>query len=120
VCSAEPDTEVGGRRRAAGYEVYVRDLCFGLTSGGGTAEKRFARSANNPPFVMRLRRMGHPALWRHCRDGASRCCCCVSQLQSHAPLVRFAKAPVPPPLQTQADGFAAEQEDGVATLQSAQ
>ena len=29
-------------------------------------------------------------------------------------------APLPPPLQTQADGFAAEQDDGVATLQSAQ
>jgi hypothetical protein len=46
--------------------------------------------------------------------------CCVAQLQNHAPLVRFAKAPVPPPLQTQAEGFAAEHEDGVATLQSAQ
>ena len=45
---------------------------------------------------------------------------CGAQLQSHAPLVRFAKAPVPPLLQTQADGFAAEQDDGVSTLQSAQ
>jgi hypothetical protein len=35
-------------------------------------------------------------------------------------LERFAKAPVPSLLQTQADGFAAEQEDGVASLQSAQ
>jgi hypothetical protein len=24
-------------------------------------EKRFARSANNPPFAIKLRRMGHPA-----------------------------------------------------------
>jgi hypothetical protein len=34
--------------------------------------------------------------------------------------MRLAKDPVPPLLQTQADGFAAEQDDGVATLQSAQ
>ena len=46
--------------------------------------------------------------------------CWVAQLQSHAPLVRLAKAPVPPLVQTQAEGFAVEQEDGVATLQSAQ
>jgi hypothetical protein len=46
--------------------------------------------------------------------------CCVAQLQSHAPSVRFAKAPEPPPVQTQADRFAAEQDDGVVTLQSAQ
>jgi hypothetical protein len=46
--------------------------------------------------------------------------CYVAQLQSHAPLVRFAKAPVPPPLHAQAEGLAAEQEDGVTTLQSAQ
>ena len=44
----------------------------------------------------------------------------VLQLQSHAPLMRFAKAPVPPLLQTQAEGLAVEHEDGVATLQSAQ
>ena len=53
--------------------------------------------------------MGHPEL-RLLR----------SQLQSHAPLVRFAKAPLPPALQTQAAGLAAEHEDGVVTLQSAQ
>ena len=52
--------------------------------------------------------MGHPALLD------------FGQLQSQAPLVRFAKAPAPPLLQTQAEGLAAEQEDGVATLQSAQ
>ena len=46
--------------------------------------------------------------------------CCVAQLQSHAPLVRFAKAPVPPLVQAQAEGLAVEQEDGVVTLQSAQ
>jgi hypothetical protein len=34
--------------------------------------------------------------------------------------MRFAKAPVPPLLQTQAEGLAVEQEDGVVTLQSAQ
>ena len=44
----------------------------------------------------------------------------VLQLQGHTPSVRLAKAPVPPLLQTQADGFAAEQDDGVSTLQSAQ
>jgi hypothetical protein len=42
------------------------------------------------------------------------------QLQNHAPFKRFAKAPVPPPLQAQAEGLAAEQEDGVTTLQSEQ
>jgi hypothetical protein len=29
----------------------------------GAEEVRFARGANNPPFAMRLRRMGHPVLW---------------------------------------------------------
>jgi hypothetical protein len=57
--------------------------------------------------------IGHPV-------SLLRCPCCFVQLQSHAPLVRFAKAPVPPLLQTQADGLAVEQEDGFATLQSAQ
>jgi hypothetical protein len=46
--------------------------------------------------------------------------CYVAQLQSHTPLMRLAKAPVPLLVQTQAEGFAAEQEDGFATLQSAQ
>jgi hypothetical protein len=76
--------------------------------GKGKEEKRFARSANNPPFAVRLQRMGHPR------------CCLAAQLQSHAPLVRFAKAPVPWPLQTQAEGLAVEHEDGVFTWQSAQ
>jgi hypothetical protein len=42
------------------------------------------------------------------------------QLQNHAPFKRFAKAPAPPPLHTQAEGLAAEQEDGLTTLQSEQ
>jgi len=73
-----------------------------------------ASSRNNPPFAVRLRRMGHRVCLVTLRI------CGAAQLQNHAPLVRFAKAPVPPPLQTQAEGFAAEHEDGVATLQSAQ
>ena len=52
--------------------------------------------------------MGHPRY------------CLAAQLQNHAPLVRFAKAPVPPLVQAQAEGLAVEQEDGVVTLQSAQ
>jgi hypothetical protein len=42
------------------------------------------------------------------------------QLQSHVPLARFAKAPVPLPLQAQAAMLADEHDDGVITLQSAQ
>ena len=62
--------------------------------------------------MMKVQRVGT----RHCWDGTPG----VAQLQSHTPLVRFAKAPVPPPLHAQAERFGAEQEDGVATLQSAQ
>src|SRR5580698_4115433 len=36
------------------------------------------------------------------------------QLQSQAPSIRLAKAPLPPPRQTQADGLEAEQDDGAA------
>lgn len=54
------------------------------------------------------------------REQPARRPCCGAQLQSHAPLMRLAKAPVPPPLHTQAEGLAVEQEDGVVTLQSAQ
>ena len=42
------------------------------------------------------------------------------QLQSQVPLTRFAKAPVPLPLQAQAATLEDEHDDGVSTLQSAQ
>jgi hypothetical protein len=38
-----------GSRRGLGWDFWI------------DSERRFARSANNPPFAMRLRRMGHPA-----------------------------------------------------------
>lgn len=86
---------------------------------GRREEVRFARGANNPPYAMKLQRVGHPASLGYPVSSLG-WIPAVAQLQSHAPLVRFAKAPVPPPLHAQAERFAAEQEDGVATLQSAQ
>jgi hypothetical protein len=58
--------------------------------------------------------MGHPVLREASGDLEFR------QLQSHVPLTRFAKAPVPLPLQAQAATLADEHDDGVVTLQSAQ
>jgi hypothetical protein len=41
------------------------DLGIYLGVAARLEEVRFARGANNPPFAMRLRRMGHPDLMRH-------------------------------------------------------
>jgi hypothetical protein len=40
--------------------VHIDASIFVAAAGGVGKEKRFARGANNPPFAVRLQRMGHP------------------------------------------------------------
>jgi hypothetical protein len=37
------------------------EAMIGLFADGEVEEEWFARGANNPPFAMKLQRMGHPA-----------------------------------------------------------
>src|SRR5258705_9554772 len=88
MCAAVPDAEVVGRGRAAGYEVYLCDLCFGLAdrTGEGKSGSRVTRmphpspphqrSWRGPRFVMRLRRMGHPAQLGNPASLLPSCCGC--------------------------------------------
>ncbi|HEY0308578.1 MAG TPA: hypothetical protein VGB94_10485 [Acidobacteriaceae bacterium] len=47
--------------RPSGFFGFAQNDSVLVFARNGDGRERFARSANNPPFAMKLQRMGHPA-----------------------------------------------------------